>query len=230
MTARARAVTDTDIALLRALARESSVVAASRSIGISRDRAVYRIARLKRAFGGPVVASVRGGHAHGGTKLTELGDRVVRRGFESVEILDSRSMSPPSRPNLIRGIYHRSPRPEMAMADGERLRVAFEAADGEAVGALLDPEAIIVARTRFQSSALNVLPATVREVHRSPDPFGATVLVRAASTVLRVALTKESVRRLRLLRGARVWLYVKATALRRVGEPAQPGFATRRLG
>ena len=78
MTARPSIVTDTDVALLRSLAREASVVAASRSVGISRDRATYRIARLERAFGGPVVTGVRGGRAHGGSCLTPLGDRIVR--------------------------------------------------------------------------------------------------------------------------------------------------------
>ena len=68
------------------LAQERSVVAASRSVGISRDRAIYRLARLDAAFGGPVVAAVRGGRAHGGTRLTALGDRIVRQGFGSVEL------------------------------------------------------------------------------------------------------------------------------------------------
>ncbi|MCI4336308.1 MAG: TOBE domain-containing protein [Thermoplasmata archaeon] len=214
---RPRIVTDTDVALLRALARERSVVAASRTVGISRDRATYRLARLQRAFGGPVVASVRGGRDHGATRLTTLGDRIVRQGFDSVELLDARPVAPPSRSNLVRGIYHRLPAPEVALAGGARLRVAFDAVEGEPVTLLLDPESILVARGQFPSSARNVLPAKVERARTGGA--GSTLVVRAGALHLRVAITGEALRQLRLTRGALVWLYVKATALRRVAAP-----------
>jgi len=216
---RLRTVTDTDVALLRSLERERSVVAASRSVGISRDRATYRIARLGQAFGGPVVTSVRGGRAHGGTRLTTLGDRIVRQGFDSVELLDSRPVAPPSRSNLLRGVYHASPAPEVTLGNRLHLRVAFPAEEGEAVALLLDPESILVARGKFPSSARNVLPATIEAVHRGEGSRGSTLRVRVGSLRLRVAVTDEPVRQLHLTPGARVWLYVKATALRRVGRP-----------
>ena len=216
MSERPRIVTDTDVALLRSLERERSVVAASRRVGISRDRATYRIGRLERAFGGPVVSSVRGGRDHGGTRLTPLGDRIVREGFDSVELLDARPVAPPSRPNLLHGTYHRHPAPAVALAGGVSLRVAFDATEGEPVGLLLDPEAVLVARARFPSSARNVLPGTVEAVHRGPPPVGAIVVVRVGRFHWRVAVTREPVRQLGLERGARVWLYVKATALRPV--------------
>jgi molybdate transport system regulatory protein len=215
--ARPSLVTDTDVALLRVLARERSVVAASRSVGISRDRAIYRIARLERAFGGPVVAGVRGGRAHGGTSLTALGDRIVRHGFDSVELLDARPVAPPSHPNRWEGTFHARPAPEVWLASGLRLRVAFSAEEGETVAVLLDPEAILVARRRFASSARNVFSGVVTQVEPSRGVAGRTLRVRSGPVVFRVAVTDEPIRQLHLAVGARVWLYAKATAVRRVG-------------
>jgi molybdate transport repressor ModE-like protein/molybdopterin-binding protein len=217
MTGRPRVVTDTDVALLRTLSREGSVVAASRRVGISRDRANYRLSRLQQAFGGPIVESVRGGRGHGETRLTPLGDRIVRRGFDSVELLDARPVAPPSRSNLLRGVYHRDPAPAVALGNGIRLRVAFPAEEGEPVSVLLDPESILVARGKFASSARNVLRGTVQQVRSGRDRLGWTLVVRTGPVRLRVAVTEEPVRQLGLAPGARVWLYVKATALRRVG-------------
>jgi molybdate transport repressor ModE-like protein/molybdopterin-binding protein len=217
VTARPRRVTDTDIALLRNLARDRSVVAASRRVGISRDRATYRIARLEQAFGGPVVTSVRGGRGHGETRLTPLGDRIVRQGFDTVELLERRPVTPPSVSNLLRGVYHRDPAPEVTVGRGVRLRVAFPAEEGEPVSVVLDPESILVARGRFPSSARNVLPAIIEQVRPGADRLGRTLVVRAGPVRLRVAVTEEPVRQMGLAPGARVWLFVKATAVRRVG-------------
>lgn len=215
-------VTNTDVALLRSLAQERSLVGASRRVGISRDRAVYRIARLTRAFGGPVVESVRGGADHGETVLTELGDRIVRGGFESVELLDARPVTPLPHPNLLHGVYHKEPTPEVRVGRALRLRVAFPAEEGQAVSLLLDPEAVVVARRRFPSSARNVLSGTVEGVRRAPGSLGLTLVVRCSGARFRVALTEEPVHRLRLRPGVPVWLYVKATALRRVGDGSAP--------
>ncbi len=220
MTSRPRTVTDTDVALLRTLALERSVVAASRRVGISRDRATYRLARLEAAFGGPIVESVRGGRGHGETHLTALGDRIVRQGFDSVELLDARPVAPPSRSNLLRGVFHRDPSPHVSIGKGIQLRVAFSAEEGEPVSVLLDPESILVARGRFRSSARNVLPGMVEEVVPGGDSLGWTLIVRAGPARLRVAVTEEPVHQLALAPGARVWMYVKATALRRVARPA----------
>jgi molybdate transport system regulatory protein len=215
---RANLVTSTDVALLRALMQERSLVGASRRLGISRDRAVYRVERLERAFGGRVVRAVRGGSGHGGSTLTLLGDRIVRGGFDSVELLDARPLTPLSEPNLFRGVYRRAPTPEVHVEGGLRLRVAFPARDGEAVSVLLDPESVVVARRRFASSARNVLRATVERVRREPHALGLTLEVRCFGSPIRVAITEEPVRQLELRPGTVVWLYVKATALRRVGE------------
>ncbi len=222
MTARPSAVTATDVALLRALERERSVVDASRRVGITRDRATYRLARLERAFGGPVVQSERGGRGHGGTSLTSLGDRIVRQGFDSVELLESRPWAPLSRPNLLHGVYRGRPAPAVAVGPGLSLRVAFVADEGASVSVLLDPESVLVARQRFASSARNVLPAVVDSVQRGRSPRGTTLVVRVGAYRLRIAVTEEPVRQLRLRPGAHVWLYVKATSLRRVGPPRRP--------
>jgi molybdopterin-binding protein/molybdate transport repressor ModE-like protein len=216
MRRRTNVVTDQDVALLRSLGEARSVVAASRRVGITRDRAVYRLDRLARAFGGPVVTSERGGRAHGSTRLTALGDRVVRGGFDSVELIDGRPLAPLSASNVLRGVYHRSPSPEVVVGRDLRLRVAFAAEDGERVAVLLDPEAVLVARHRFASSARNVLSGTVVSV-RPAGPVGRTLVVKAGPVRLRAAVTAEPVRQLGLTPGAKVVLYVKATALRRVG-------------
>ncbi len=224
MSERPSRVTEADLALLRGIGRAHSIVAASRQIGISRDRAVYRLGRLARAFGGPVVESVRGGRAHGGSALTPLGDRVLRGGFDTVELLEGRSLAEGPRPNLIHGTYRAGPPPEVDAGSGIRLRVAFAADEGEPVAVLLDPEAIVVARARFPSSARNVIEGRVTEIDRPTGGLDVTLRVRAGATPIRVAMTEEPIRQLGLRRGSRVFLYVKATSLRRVsGAPAGEG-------
>ncbi len=222
MTARAPVVTDTDVALLRSLARERSVVAASRAVGISRDTAVYRLARLERAFGGPVVAAERGGRGHGGTSLTPLGDRILRDGFDAVELLDARPVTPLAPSNHWVGVYRTGPPATVEVGPGLRLRVPFVADDGATVAVHLDPESVLVARDRFPSSARNVLAGTVVAV--TDGPGSVTLVVDVGGARVRASVTEETVAQMRLRPGARVWLYVKATALRR-GAP--PGPTTR---
>lgn len=219
---RSSLVTSTDVALLRALAEERSVARASRRLGISRDRAVYRISRLARAFGGPVVDSVRGGTDHGGTVLTRLGDRIVRGGFESVEMLDAHPVTPLEPPNLLHGTFHRTPVPEVRVGRALRLRVAFDAEEGVPVSLLLDPESVVVARERFASSARNVLSGRLTRISSEGEGRSVTLVVRCSGTTVRVTVTRETVRQLGLAPGTRVWLYVKATALRRVSEGPGP--------
>jgi molybdate transport repressor ModE-like protein/molybdopterin-binding protein len=216
MTRRPEHVTATDVALLAALGQERTVVAASRRVGISRDQAVYRIARLGRAFGGPVVAGERGGRAHGGSQLTELGHRVIREGFDTVELVDARPVATLPPPNLLEGTYRARPGPAVTLAGGLELRVTFPARDAEPVALLLDPEAILVARRRFPTSARNVVRAAVESVAPGPGRLDRTLGLRVGPVRLRASVTAETVRQMRLRPGARVWLYVKATALRRV--------------
>ncbi len=225
MNHRPSLVTSADVALLRTLARERSLTNASVRVGMTRDRAVYRIRRLSTAFGGPVVRSTRGGTGHGFTVLTPLGDRIAHGGFESVELLDARPVPPFRAPNLFHGVYHRSPAPEVRIGPALKLRVAFDAEEGARVSLLLDPEAVVVARRRFPSSARNVLAGTVERFERHRGELAWALVVRCGTTRLRVAVTDEPVRQLGLKAGTPVWLYVKATALRRVGERpvATPG-------
>jgi hypothetical protein len=61
----------------------------------------------------------------------------------------------------------------------------------------------------------------VARVERDRGRGGRTLLVRSGPEMFRVAITDEPIRQLHLTPGARVWLYVKATAVRRVG-PARP--------
>ncbi|MGB6501811.1 MAG: TOBE domain-containing protein, partial [Thermoplasmata archaeon] len=68
----------------------------------------------------------------------------------------------------------------------------------------------------------NVVPATVESVGPGTGPFGRRLRVRAGRTRLTVALTREPIRTLGLTPGRRVYLYVKATALRRVGRTPSP--------
>jgi len=217
---RAHLVTDGDVALLRAVVRRRSLVGASREVGVSRDRAVYRIARLARAFGGPVVRATRGGTSHGGTELTALGDRIVRGGFDSVELLDTRPRLPSTPRNVLRGVYRADPEPEVRVGRTLRLRVAFAARDGETVGLVLDPEAVVVARRRFPSSARNVLEGRLLGLRRDRAGSAVTLSVRSGGVPIRVAVTEATVRLLRLRPGTRVVLYLKATALRPVAAPS----------
>lgn len=234
MSARGATVTATDVALLRYLAQEGSIVAACRRAGISRDRATYRLARLETAFGGPAVTSQKGGRDHGRSRLTALGDRIVRQGFDAVELLGARPVGPVSWSNLLRGVYHLGPPPTVTVGSRVAFRVAFRGVDGERVAFLLDPESVLIARRRFVSSARNVLAGSVESVHRGPTgSSGWSVGLRVGSVRLRAAVTEEPLRELGIRRGARLWLYIKATALRRVSDrpvrgPARSGTDPRR--
>jgi molybdate transport repressor ModE-like protein/molybdopterin-binding protein len=222
VTSRPSAVSSLDVTLLERIGSTSNVVIAARELGISRDRANYHLRRLARAFGGPVVATARGGSGHGGTLLTPLGDRIAHGGFDVLELLGTGRPTTPV--NRLTGTYRTGPPPALELGGGLALRVAFAAKDGERVTVLLDPEAIVVARERFPSSARNVVAATVEAVRGGTGPYGRRLVVRAGPTRFTVAMTAEPVRSLGLVRGRRVYLYVKATALRRVGR--RPGRAS----
>jgi molybdate transport repressor ModE-like protein len=219
-TRRSGEVSSLDVALLARIGRTANLVAAARALGISRDRANYRLRHLARAFGGPVVATARGGSGHGGTLLTPLGDRVAHGGFDVLELGAGRRRGPVA--NRLVGTYRAGPPPSVAFGRSLSLRVAFPGRDRERVGVVVDPDAIVVARHRFESSARNVVAATVDAVRPGPDPFGRLLVARVGPVRLAVSVTPEPVRSLGLVRGRRVFLYVKATALRRVGGPAAP--------
>jgi molybdopterin-binding protein/molybdate transport repressor ModE-like protein len=191
-----------DRALLAALATSSSLVEASRRAGIGRDRAVYRIRRLERSLRREIVRAHRGGPGHGRTELTPYGRSLLR------------GVVPRSRRlNRFEGTYLGGPAPRVRLRGGTELAVAFRAKPGEHLAVTISPEALLLARHRFPSSARNVL--TGRVAGRLPRGKGPPVLpLDCGGLRLRAAVTPQSVRSLGLVPGRRVFVYLKATAVR----------------
>lgn len=200
-----RWLTPTDRRLLAALERVPNLVRAARRVGITRDRAVYRLQRLRRLYGSPAVRGERGGPRAGSTRLTRLGLRLLRTASVA---------SAPMAKQRWTGIYHEGPPASVDLGRSARLEVTFRAHDGERVRVEIDPEMVIVARRRFESSARNVLPAEVVRVVRRPRGR-ATLTARWQGRSVRAALTGASVDRLKLAPGTGVYLYLKAVAIRR---------------
>lgn len=225
MKGRAAVVTLGDTVLLRAIERSQSVVAAARSVRMSRDRATYRLARLAAAFGGAVVAARRGGERHGTSRLTPLGASIAHGSVASVEMRRGRAAFPGREENLFVGTYRAGPPPTVTLPGGPRLTVAFEAEDGASVGVRLEPDAVLIAPARFPSSARNVLRGTVSGAERAVAGAAGTVCLRlrVGQTVVRAVVTAATVAELGLRRGAAAYLFVKATALTPVGvRPSSP--------
>lgn len=198
-----RWLTPIDRRLLRALLIAPSVVEAARRTRIGRDRAVYRLKRMRRLYGGPVVTGRRGRSVDRATTLTALGRRLVDEPRGAL----ARSA------NRWRGLYRRGADPTVELEGGGRLVVAFRARESARVEVEVDPSAIIVGRAQVALSARNVLPVTVVGIRRGPG--GPELKARWLGHTVRVAITEGSVGRLRLRAGARAYLYVKAYAIRR---------------
>ncbi|MCI4340292.1 MAG: TOBE domain-containing protein [Thermoplasmata archaeon] len=210
-------LTPLDRALLGSLTRASSLVEACERVGISRDRGVYRLRRLGRALRRPVTVTRKGGPEHGTTRLNDLGLALLAQepgsSVEAARAGRTRSMG-----SVLTGVYRAGPPPTVTVRGGPRLAVAFDASPGERVSVRLDPESVLLATRRFDTSARNVLPGVVRTIDRSPaHSGGGRVLlgVQVGSHDMAVALTESAVAALRLRPGRAVFLYVKATALRR---------------
>lgn len=200
-----RWLTPTDRRLLTALRRVPNLVRAARRVGIGRDRAVYRLQRMRRLYGAPVARGERGGPRAGSTRLTPLGLRLARAAASRSSRRVRQHWS---------GTYHVGSPASVDLGRGAHLEVAFRAKDRERVRVEIDPEMVFVARGRFESSARNVLPAEiVALVRRLSGRATLTALWRGRP--VRVALTGASVDRLRLAPGIRVYLYLKAVAVRR---------------
>lgn len=71
--------------LLTAIAREGSISAAARSLGMSYRRAWLLVETMNRCFVGPLVMAATGGSGGGGAELTDLGREVLRRYREMEE-------------------------------------------------------------------------------------------------------------------------------------------------
>lgn len=74
------------VALLEAIAREGSISAAGRRLGMSYKRAWDLVGRLNALAGTPVVEASAGGHGGGGAVLTAAGQALVAdyRAIEAV--------------------------------------------------------------------------------------------------------------------------------------------------
>lgn len=65
--------------LLDAIARDGSISAAARSLGMSYRRAWLLVETMNRSFKEPLVTTLAGGKHGGGTQLTAMGEQVLQR-------------------------------------------------------------------------------------------------------------------------------------------------------
>jgi molybdopterin-binding protein/molybdate transport repressor ModE-like protein len=213
-------LTDFDVRLLEALRDAPTVVEASRRLGVSRDLATYRLRRLAQGAGGPLVRSQRGGRHHGVSRLTPLGDRLREAGVRGITLPQTPPRSA-NRPNIMVGTYHAGPPAEVRVRGAVRLQVTFPAEDHEHIRVAFDPEDVLVARERLVLSARNVLPGRVIGLD-ARTKLAEQLRVRVGNEVIRAAVTPEAVASLGLDPGRPVYLYLKATALRRIGGAVPP--------
>lgn len=198
--------------LLVALGQERNLVRACEHLGITRDRGLYSLRRLKRIAGGDVVLTSRGGDG-GSTRLTALGRRLMRAGA-GVTTPSAREST------VLSGRWHSTPEPCVIIPGGTCLKVGFSANEGERVTIAVDPEAIIVGLDNFRTSARNVLRATIESIRTgSGTP---RLACRVGTHSFGVAVTRQSLDTMGLHEGLRIWLYLKATAVHRLGAAARP--------
>jgi molybdate transport system regulatory protein len=67
------------VVLLEAIARTGSISAAAKALDMSYRRAWLLVDTMNRCFRSPVVEAEAGGERGGGTRLTPLGEEVIRR-------------------------------------------------------------------------------------------------------------------------------------------------------
>ncbi|MFO1303089.1 MAG: LysR family transcriptional regulator [Burkholderiales bacterium] len=78
------------VALLEAIAREGSITAAAKALGMSYRRAWMLVDTMNRNFRTPVVEAGAGGSHGGGAALTRLGQDVVDR-YRRIEATAARA-------------------------------------------------------------------------------------------------------------------------------------------
>ena len=101
------------------------------------------------------------------------------------------------------------------VAPGGRRVVAVRAEEGERVRVQVDPRSVLLSSGRFPTSARNVLRGRV--VSRLHLPGWQTqVNVRLGRELLSVLVTPGAERELGLRAGSPVWIYLKATSIRRI--------------
>jgi len=79
------------VALLEAIRKHGSISAAARSMGMAYRHAWELVDDLNACFAEPVVATAAGGRDGGGTRLTPLGEEVIRR-FHGMEAAAGRAV------------------------------------------------------------------------------------------------------------------------------------------
>ena len=218
-------LTPLDLALLRAISDVGSLAQACRKIGIGRDRGVYRIRRLELLLGTPVVRAERGGTSGGGgSELTKTGASLLRQGVGPLD-REGEGEGPGEvapLPDPLVGRWHAAPAPCVELDNGLRLFVGFRRPEGDLVGISVNPDAVVVARRRFPSSAQNVLLSRVLSLAPLSE---SRVLLTAEVRGVRLSscITPQARRSLGLRKASRVYLYVKANAVRPVsGASARP--------
>lgn len=217
MRTREALLTPLDLELLRALSETPNLIEACRRLSLSRDRGIYRLRRLGRLLHARVVVTRKGGSTGGETRLTRFGTQLLLRDVGPLDLIASRSKGRPAQATFLRGTWHRTPSPHVVLPDSLVLQVGFGAREGEAVRMAIGPESALVALRRFPSSARNVLHGEVESI-RHLDGVRVQMRVRVgAATAISVVLTRASATKLRLRRGSRVYLYIKATAIRKYG-------------
>jgi molybdate transport system regulatory protein len=78
--------------LLQAIGRRGSISAAAREMGMSYRRAWLLVEDMNKAFRRPVVDTLTGGDGGGGARLTELGEKVLRR-YRAMEARAARAVA-----------------------------------------------------------------------------------------------------------------------------------------
>jgi len=210
MVPREKVLTPLDLRLLARLSKDPHLSRVCRDLRVSRDQANYRLRRLGRALGRPLVTSRKGPPGSSFTRLTRTGQQVLaeRAGTPLTALGRGRTGT-----RLLFGRYSRGPPPTLTTAHGLVLSVGFAGREGEWRAVAVDPEAVLVARRHFPASARNVLPARILSL-RPRGPVQVLAEADCEGEHLSAALTGSAVRALRLRKGSRVFLYLKATALR----------------
>ena len=80
------------IRLLQSIAKQRSITAAARAMGMSYRRAWLLVDQINKTFGQPVVQTHTGGNARGGAQLSLLGEEIVARYLELSEQAQTQSL------------------------------------------------------------------------------------------------------------------------------------------
>ena len=218
MSGRPTVLTQVDLDLLRAISTERTVVGACARVGVSRDVGTYRLRRMTRGLGRPIVVGHRGGRDAGTTRLTAAGRRLLEDGVPGGPVRPGSVVAHRAAPPTFGGRWHALPAPWVGVGETLRLFVTFAAEEGALVRVSVPPDAVLLARRRFPASARNVLSGVVRRVRSTGPGTGSAqriVEVDVGGLTLGAALTPDAIRQLGVRPGRRLVAYIKASAVRR---------------